>query len=71
MIRVLTSQIAAGLFSALFTDRFVLNSVVVLLEWLSRRTTNDLDDKLVEQLKQALDKNCGSEVNLYDELRKR
>lgn len=69
MTRVALVKMLVAFVSSFLTDRFVINVVVVLLQWLVNRTQNDLDNKVFAEVKKALDKNYGSEVNLYKQLR--
>lgn len=40
--------------SALLTEKFIKEVIVFLLEKLAKKTTNSVDDTLVEKLKEAL-----------------
>jgi len=58
--------------TTLFTEKVLMNLLVVLASWLAKRTTNDLDDQLVEAVKGGLDKKSGFPAgNLYDEVKSR
>lgn len=63
--------VIARIGTALFTEKVVINLVVILASWLASKTENDLDDQLVEALKDALDKDHGQPRNLYDDIRKK
>lgn len=54
---------------SMMTEKVLVNLVVILAEWLASRTKNDLDDRLVAAVKDALDKDQGTPCNLYDEVR--
>lgn len=58
-----------GLGRALFTEKVLINLVVLLAEWAASKTTNDLDDKIVGELKKGLDENHGRPRNLYQEIK--
>lgn len=56
--------------AALFTEKVLVNLIVVLADWAAKRTSNDLDDRLVEALKDALDKQQGKpNTNLYAQVK--
>jgi hypothetical protein len=55
MLEILKS-IGKSLLSALLTEAFIKEVIVFLLEKISKKTTNSIDDALVEKLKEALDK---------------
>ena len=60
----------AGVGKALLTEKIIINLVLVLAEWLVKRTGNDLDDKILAVVKEALDKRQGKSVgNLYDAIK--
>lgn len=65
---VATKAVFALLRSTL-TEKAIMNLVVVLASWLAKRTSNDLDDRLVALLKEAVSKRYGKPGNLYPELR--
>lgn len=69
MIRVALAQMARTLFTAIFTEKFLINVFLLLAEWLARRTETDVDDKIVAQLREALGKSRGQPTrNLYKEI---
>lgn len=49
-------SIGKSLLSALLTEAFVKEIVVFLLEKLAKKTSNTVDDVLVEKVKEALSK---------------
>jgi len=56
--------------AAIFTEKVLMNLLVILASWLAKRTTNDLDDQLVEAVKEGLDKKSGTPAgNLYDAIK--
>lgn len=58
------------LLTALFTEKVVTNLVVILASWIAKRTSNDLDDQMVEAIKDGLDKKAGKPAgNLYDRIK--
>lgn len=70
----LGSALVSALFRigrAMLTEKVMVNLVVIMAEWLASRTKNDLDDRLVEAVKEALDKDHGRPGNLYQEVRSR
>lgn len=63
-------SVLARISTALFTEKVIINLIVMLAEWVAKRTKTDLDDRLVEILKDALDKDHGKPVkNLYDQVK--
>lgn len=59
-----------GIGATLFTEKVLMNLLVILATWLARRTTNDLDDSLVQAIKEGLDKQSGQPANnLYDRVK--
>lgn len=71
MIQAVVARVVTSTLAAVLTERFVMNVLVLLASWLASKTKNDLDDQLVEALKDALDKDHGRPRNLYDEIRKK
>lgn len=71
MIQAVVARVVTTTLAAVLTERFVMNVLVLLASWLASKTKNDLDDQLVEALKDALDKDHGQPRNLYDEIRKK
>ena len=69
MVRVVLARVGVTLVTALLTDKFIINALVLLLEWLASKTSNDMDDRLVQVLKESLDKRGGKPVNLYQEVK--
>lgn len=70
MIKIVLLQVIKSLLAAVFTERFLINLVLMLADWLVKRTSNDLDNQLVTQLRYALDKQQGRPVdNLYDRVK--
>ena len=54
LIPVLTSTITS-MITALCTQKVIENTSLLLLTYLSSRTTNTVDDKLVAMLQEAID----------------
>lgn len=52
----IAKSIGKALLSALLTETFVKEIIIFLLEKLAQRSTNDVDDKIVEMVKKALHK---------------
>ena len=71
MIQSIVAKVVTTTLAAVLTERFVMNVLVLLASWLASKTENDLDDQLVEALKDALDKDHGQPRNLYDDIRKK
>lgn len=61
--------VVARIGKTLLTERVIINLVIVLGDWLVKRTSNDLDDKAFKVFKEALDKQYNRPTNLYRELR--
>lgn len=53
MLEVL-KQIGKALLSALLTEKFIKEIVIFLLEKLAQKTDNDVDDVIVQKVKEAL-----------------
>ena len=53
MIEIL-KQLGKALISALLTEKFIKEIVIFLLEKLAKKTTNDIDDVIVQKMKEAL-----------------
>ncbi len=51
---VILKQVGKALISALLTEAFVKEIIVFLLEKLAKKTTNEIDDVVVEKIKKAL-----------------
>lgn len=47
-------QIGKSLIISIFTESFIKEMVVASLEYLSKKTDNEVDDKIVELIKKAL-----------------
>ena len=54
MIVSILKEIGKGLISALLTEKFIKEIIVFLLEKLAKHTDNDVDDAIVEKVKEAL-----------------
>ena len=55
MMEILKS-IGKSLLSAILTEAFIKEVIIFLLEKLSKKTDNQVDDELVKKLKEALNK---------------
>lgn len=53
----------------LLTEKVLTNLVVLLASWLASKTSNDLDDQIVQTIKDGLDKQNGQPRNLYQEVK--
>lgn len=51
---VILKQVGKALLSALLTEAFIKEIIVFLLEKLAKKTTNDVDDVIVDKIKKAL-----------------
>lgn len=71
MIRAVAARVLATTLAAVLTERFIMNVLVLLAEWAVKRWGNDLAGDLFEQFKDALDKDHGQPMNLYDEIRRK
>ena len=54
MVLELLKQIGKGLISALLTEKFIKEVIVFLLEKLAKMSSNDVDDVIVQKVKEAL-----------------
>jgi hypothetical protein len=54
---------------ALFTEKVLVNLTALLAEWAAKKTSNDLDDRIVQELKRGIDESRGRPVNLYQEVK--
>lgn len=68
-VGALLVSVLFGLGRALFTEKVLMNLIVLLAEWAAEKTSNDLDDRLVKEVKDGLDKRQGRAVNLYQEVK--
>lgn len=48
------AKIALTVGVKLLTDKFLISVVLHVAEYLSKKTTNDLDDKIVAEIREAL-----------------
>ena len=48
--------VGKAILKALLTETAMKRMVILLLEWLASKSSNDLDDKIVEEVKKALEK---------------
>lgn len=56
--------------ASVFTEKVLMNLLVIIATWLARKTTNDLDDQMVAAIKQGLDHSGGvKQGNLYDKVK--
>lgn len=55
MILSILKEIGKGLISALLTESFIKEIILFLLEKLAQKTDNDVDDVIVEKVKEALE----------------
>lgn len=51
----LATKIAGTLLTSLLTEKFLMRVAVILLDKLVKSTSNSLDDKLMAEVKKALD----------------
>lgn len=66
------SVIVSSLFTIgriMFTEKVLVNLAVLLAEWAAKKTSNDLDDRIVQELKRGIDESRGRPVNLYQEIK--
>ena len=54
MIATIFMGTAKTLMVSLFTERMILKVMLMLAEWACARTSNSIDDKLVEDIKSKL-----------------
>ena len=52
--------------NAILTDKEVLDIIITFLEKLSKSTTNDIDDTLIEILKKEVSKMQDVSIKMYD-----
>jgi hypothetical protein len=50
----IVKQLGKALVSALLTEKFVKEIIIYLLEKLAKQTSNDVDDVIVQKVKEAL-----------------
>lgn len=48
------AKLISGLALSLLTEKVICAVAIHILRWLVKRTTNDLDDKIVEEVAKAL-----------------
>lgn len=67
------SVIAKTLFTVgatMFTEKVMMNLLLILATWLAKKTSTDLDDNLVVAIKNGLDqKNGVPQGNIYDNVK--
>ena len=70
-IQTILLTVAKTVLTSVLTEKVILNFAVILLEWLVKRTSNQLDDQLLRALKDALDNNPAkaNTTNLYREIK--
>ena len=71
MIRAVAAKVVATTIATVFTEKFLVNVLVILAEWAVKRWGNDLAGDLFRQFKEALDRDHGQPMNLYDEIRRK
>lgn len=60
------TTILARFGTTIFTEKVLMNLSVLLLSWIAKRTSNDLDDQVVDLIKNRLDRKNGEfKPNLY------
>ncbi|HEY9815330.1 MAG TPA: hypothetical protein V6D20_05955 [Candidatus Obscuribacterales bacterium] len=71
-MRVMLLGVLKTLLATFLTERFLLNLIVLLADWAAKKTSNDLDNKMVDELRKSLDKQEGWQVwNLYEEVKEK
>ncbi len=60
MLSQIVAKSMGRVVTSIVTERMVIQIVLEILIWLSKKTTNDLDDSLVEVISTHLNKNKGS-----------
>jgi|ETNmetMinimDraft_30_1059905.scaffolds.fasta_scaffold288540_2 hypothetical protein len=60
MLSQIVAKSMGRVVTSIVTERMVIQIVLEILIWLSKKTTNDLDDSLVEVISTHLNKNEGS-----------
>lgn len=71
MIRAVAAKVLATTLTAVLTEKFVMNVLVILAGWAVKRWGNDLAEDLFEQFQDALDRDHGTPMNLYNEIKER
>lgn len=71
MIRAVAAKVVATTIATVLTEKFVMNVLVILAEWAVKRWGNDLAADLFRQFRDALDRDHGQPMNLYNEIRDR
>jgi len=59
MLSQIVAKSMGRVVTSIVTERMVIQIVLEILIWLSKKTTNDLDDSLVEVISTHLNKNEG------------
>ena len=60
MLSQIVAKSMGRVVTSIVTERMVIQIVLEILIWLSKKTTNDLDDSLVKVISTHLNKNEGS-----------
>ena len=56
--------------TTLFTEKVLMNLLLIMAAWLAKKTSTDLDDKLVVALREGVDKKNGvPQGNVYDNIK--
>lgn len=71
MIRAVAAKVLATTLTSVLTEKFIMNVLVILAGWAVRRWGNDLAEDLFEQFRDALDRDHGTPMNLYSEIKER
>lgn len=56
MILSILKEVGKAILLAILSEAFLKELIVYVLEWLSKKTDNEVDDKIVEMVKKALEK---------------
>lgn len=71
MIRAVAAKVLATTLTSVLTEKFIMNVLVILAGWAVKRWGNDLAEDLFEQFRDALDRDHGTPMNLYSEIKER
>lgn len=66
VIKVLQSVLAS-----ILTEKVLINLIILLAERVVQSTENDLDNQILREFKDALDRNHGTPGNLYKSVKEK
>lgn len=62
-------SVLGGVLKTSLTEKAIANLIAVLLKFVVTKTSNDLDNRILEAVLDGLDKSAGQSMNLYDHVK--